>query len=166
LLRFTHPSQQGFFMSSSALLYRIPFTVVISLGTAFASGPRAIAEEIPGFAGGELAVLADMRPLVAIDAEGTTARSGGRKATVRQSGLAHDRSERHRHGEIFQMSRMAMPLLVVDLEPRVVPAARPMSGRSVGAQSAVGSAYAAGKQMKPAVSGSAQKGPWNLSARE
>lgn len=152
-------------MSASALLCRIPFTVVISLATAFVGAPRALAEEIPGFVG-DLAVLADMQPLAAVDAEATSVRSGGLKASGRQSVPARDRSERYRHGELFQMSRVAMPLLVADLEPRIVAVARPMSGRSVGARPGVVSAHPPVKQVKPAVSASVHKTPWSVVARE
>jgi len=95
-----------------------------------------MAVEISGLVG-DLGDLADVQPLSAVGTEPSALRSGpaGARATARQSVPARDRAVMHRHGdEMFQMSRVAMPWLVADLEPRVVTAARPMSGRSVGAR--------------------------------
>ena len=55
-------------------------------------------------------------------------RSGGR-----QSVPARDRAATYRSEEVFRNSKVAMPLLVVDLEPQVIFVPQPMSGRSVGA---------------------------------
>jgi hypothetical protein len=120
-------------MSASVLLHRIPFTVVISLAAAFVGGPRGMAEELSGLVGG-LTDLADMQPLVAAEAETATPRQrpAALKASVRQSMPSPDRANLYRHNELFEMSRVAMPLLVADLEPRAVAVPRPMSGRSVG----------------------------------
>ena len=123
-------------MSASALLHRIPFTVVISLAAAFVGGPRAMAEEFSGLVGG-LTDLADMQPVVVAEAETATPRQrpAAGQASVRQSVPSRDRADLYRHNEIFQISRVAMPLLVADLEPTAVALPRPMSGRSVGARS-------------------------------
>ncbi len=122
-------------MSASALLHRIPFTVVISLAAAFVGGPRAMAEEFSGLVGG-LTDLADMQPVVVAEAETATPRQrpAAGQASVRQSVPSRDRADLYRHNEIFQISRVAMPLLVADLEPTAVALPRPMSGRSVGAR--------------------------------
>lgn len=122
-------------MSASALLHRIPFTVVISLAAAFVGGPRAMAGEFSGLVGG-LTDLADMQPLVVAEAETAIPRqrSAGVKASLRQSVPSRDRASLYRHDELFEMSRVATPLLVADLEPMAVVAPRPMSGRSVGAR--------------------------------
>jgi hypothetical protein len=122
-------------MSASALLHRIPFTVVISLAAAFVGGPRGMAEEFSGLVGG-LTDLADMQPLVAAEAEIATPRQrpAAGRVSVRQSVPSRDRASLYRHNELFEMSRVATPLLVADLEPTSVVAPRPMSGRSVGAR--------------------------------
>jgi hypothetical protein len=122
-------------MSASVLLHRIPFTVVISLAAAFVGGPRAMAEEFSGLVGG-LTDWADMQPLVAAEAETATPRQrpAGVKSSLRQSVPSRDRTSLYRHNELFEMSRVATPLLVADLEPMAVALPRPMSGRSVGAR--------------------------------
>ncbi len=120
-------------MPASALLHRIPFTVVISLAAAFVGGPRGMAEEFSGLVGG-LTDLADMQPLVAAEAEIATPRQrpAAGRVSVRQSVPSRDRASLYRHNELFEMSRVATPLLVADLEPTSVALPRPMSGRSVG----------------------------------
>jgi hypothetical protein len=59
--------------------------------------------------------------------------TAGIRASVRQSVPTRDRAATYRHAELFRNSKVAVPLLVADLEPQVVAVARPMSGRSVGA---------------------------------
>ncbi len=122
-------------MSASVLLHRIPFTVVISLATAFVGGPRGVAEEFSGLVGG-LTDLSDMQALVSAEAEAEAPRprSAGVKASLRQPVPSRDRASLYRPHELFEMSRVATPLLVADLEPTAVVAPRPMSGRSVGAR--------------------------------
>jgi hypothetical protein len=55
------------------------------------------------------------------------------KSLARQSVPDVDRASFYRLGEVFTHSKIAMPLLVVDLEPQGLMYVRPMSGRSVGA---------------------------------
>jgi hypothetical protein len=94
-----------------------------------------MAEEFSGLVGG-LTDWADMQPLVAAEAETATPRQrpAGVKSSLRQSVPSRDRASLYRHNELFEMSRVATPLLVADLEPTAVALPRPMSGRSVGAR--------------------------------
>lgn len=94
---------------------------------------------------GGLADMGDMEPLAGVGAwangEATAAATAGEvrasvRANVRQSVPAHDRAESYRSGELFRNSKVALSLLVADLEPRVIAVAQPMSGRSVGARPA------------------------------
>ena len=98
-----------------------------------------------GLVGG-LADMGDMEPAsggdswargeaVEFKSESTLAgeMKAGVQANVRQSVPARDRAATYRHAELFRNSKVALPLLVVDLEPQVIAVARPMSGRSVGA---------------------------------
>jgi hypothetical protein len=55
------------------------------------------------------------------------------KTLARQSVPDQNRAAYYRTGEVFSHSKIAMPLLVVDLEPQGLLYVRPMSGRSVGA---------------------------------
>jgi hypothetical protein len=55
-------------------------------------------------------------------------------ASVRQSVPVRNRSATYRTAELFRNSKVALPLLVADLEPQVVFVPQPMSGRSVGAR--------------------------------
>lgn len=103
-------------------------------------GSQAIAAD--GFSGslvGGLADVSDLSPLMAVDAsvDVPAARGSavaGSKSLGRQSVPAADRSTSYRGGEVFANSKVAVPLLVADLEPRSVSRARPMTGRSVGAR--------------------------------
>jgi len=103
-------------------------------------GSQAIAAD--GFSGslvGGLADLSDLSPLMAADASVAVpaargAAVGGSTSLGRQSVPAADRSTSYRGGEVFANSKVAVPLLVADLEPKSVSLARPMSGRSVGAR--------------------------------
>lgn len=61
-------------------------------------------------------------------------RSKGVDAEVRQSVPVRDRSVSFREGDLFRNSKLALPLLVADLEPRSFAAVRPMTGRAVGVQ--------------------------------
>jgi hypothetical protein len=115
-------------MVASALFRRVPFAVVISLTAAFVGGSQVLGGELPGLVG-ELADLADTRVLVAAE---EPAISRLQPVVVGVSVPVRNQSALNRDREIFQMFRSAMPLLVADLEPRVVAVARPMSGRSVG----------------------------------
>jgi len=80
-----------------------------------------------------LAVLADLEPAAV-----TPARTGGSAiamgASVRQSVPVKDRAASYAKSDSFANLRVAVPLLVADLEPvQAVSSVRPMSGRSVGA---------------------------------
>jgi len=55
-------------------------------------------------------------------------------AKVRQSVPVRDRAATYRTAELFRNSKVALPLLVADLEPQVIFVPQPMSGRSVGAR--------------------------------
>ncbi len=92
---------------------------------------------------GGLANIGDMEPL-ADRGNDEAATAGAAKmtasvkasigASVRQSVPVRDRSVTYRTAELFRNSKVALPLLVADLEPQVVFAPQPMSGRSVGAR--------------------------------
>lgn len=58
------------------------------------------------------------------------------RANVRQSVPTRDRAASYRTAEVFRNTKVALPLLVADLEPRVIVAPQPMSGLSVGARPA------------------------------
>ena len=58
------------------------------------------------------------------------------RSFARQSVPARDRASAYREGELFRNSKVAVPLLVADLEPRAAFGIRPLSGRSVGARPA------------------------------
>jgi len=81
----------------------------------------------------------DLAPSSFVDGGATVLRGArqsadtAKKAAVRQSVPTRDRAETYRFDEMFQNTRVAMPLLVADFEVSVVSVARPMSGRSVGA---------------------------------
>jgi hypothetical protein len=92
---------------------------------------------------GGLANIGDMEPL-ADRGNGEAARADAAKmtasvkasigASVRQSVPVRDRSVTYRTAELFRNSKVALPLLVADLEPHVISVPQPMSGRSVGAR--------------------------------
>lgn len=89
----------------------------------------------------ELAGSADLEPISVVEqapVDLTAAAARGSKASsfARQSVPARDRSTAYRGGELFRNTKVAVPLLVADLEPRVASGIRPMSGRSVGARPA------------------------------
>ena len=92
---------------------------------------------------GGLANIVDMEPLAdrghgeatTTDAATTTASvKACIGANVRQSVPFRDRAATYRTAELFRNSKVALPLLVADLEPQVVFVPQPMSGRSVGAR--------------------------------
>jgi len=92
---------------------------------------------------GGLANFGDMESLVD-RGNGEAARADAEKltasvkasigASVRQSVPVRDRSVTYRTAELFRNSKVALPLLVADLEPHVISVPQPMSGRSVGAR--------------------------------
>lgn len=89
----------------------------------------------------ELAGVADLEPVavledVGIDAVAVETPAARAKSFARQSVPARDRAGSYREGELFRNSKVALPLLVADLEPKVAASIRPMSGRSVGARPA------------------------------
>lgn len=94
---------------------------------------------------GGLADLGDMEPVANAEAGASSETSGKSsaqnvaasiRANVRQSVPARERSATYRSSELFRNSRVALPLLVADLEPRMILTVQPMSGRSVGARPA------------------------------
>ena len=114
------------------------------------AGANCPAEDDGSLIGG-LADMVDMEPLAGADSWAmgeATASTGevkaGIRASVRQSVPARDRATTYRSGELFRNSKVAVPLLVADLEPRVIAVAQPMSGRSVGARPAAARTRPAG----------------------
>lgn len=92
---------------------------------------------------GGLANIGDMEPLAdrgnyevatADAAKKTASVKASIGASVRQSVPVRDRSVTYRTAELFRNSKVALPLLVADLEPHVISVPQPMSGRSVGAR--------------------------------
>ena len=84
-----------------------------------------------------------MEPLMDLDngeaaaaeaAESTASVKASIGASVRQSVPVRDRATNYRAAELFRNSKVALPLLVADLEPQVIFVPQPMSGRSVGAR--------------------------------
>ena len=129
-------------MRFPVLGWSVPLMALITL-----AGANCPAEGIVdlGLVGG-LADMGDLEPAAGGDswASGEAAEfkseakssgevKAGIRASVRQSVPARDRAATYRHAELFRNSKVALPLLVADLEPQVVAVARPMSGRSVGA---------------------------------
>jgi hypothetical protein len=121
-------------------------SAVLVLAGLLAMGSVPVAEVLgadPSFGEGlvgRLASLGDLMPVTPIDpaasvpsAPAQAQGSSARHPLVRQSLPARDRSQSYLSGgEIFPLSRAAVPLLVADLEPRPVSVPRSMSGRSVG----------------------------------
>jgi hypothetical protein len=88
---------------------------------------------------GGLADTSDLQPLMQMEAAGVSVSPTKSRATVgkqvRQSVPDRNRSTSYRTDELFRNSKVAVPLLVSDLEShRVVVDIQPMSGRSVGAR--------------------------------
>jgi hypothetical protein len=126
-------------MRLTVLGWSVPLMALIAL-----AGANCPAEDDGSLVGG-LADMVDMEPLAGVDSwasgEATATTSTGTvkagiRASVRQSVPARDRAATYRSGELFRNSMVAVPLLVADLEPRVIAVAQPMSGRSVGARPA------------------------------
>lgn len=89
----------------------------------------------------DLAGGADLEPVamvedVSSDVVVVETQAAKAKSFARQSVPARDRAGSYRDGELFRNSKVALPLLVADLEPKVAAGLRPMSGRSVGARPA------------------------------
>jgi hypothetical protein len=126
-------------MRFSALRWSVPLMALIALVAV-----RCPAEDVEdnSIIGG-LANIGDMEPLADRD-NGEAARADAAKmtasvkasvgASVRQSVPVRDRSATYRTAELFRNSKVALPLLVADLEPNVISVPQPMSGRSVGAR--------------------------------
>jgi hypothetical protein len=121
---------------------RSSLSVLASLTTVLAAvvGLQACAGD--GFSDslvGGLAGASDLTPLIATNAAAavpatSTVATTRSKSLGRQSVPSADRATSYRDGELFRNSKVAVPLLVADLEPRVASRARPMTGRSVGAR--------------------------------
>jgi len=86
-----------------------------------------------------LAGAADLQPAREVAGPGEIASGtprGTARSLARQSVPVEDRSVEYLDDEMFRNSKVVLPLLVLDLEPRVASSVRPMSGRSVGARPA------------------------------
>jgi hypothetical protein len=85
-------------------------------------------------------ILNDMQRLAEIDSStrsSAPSRAAASRGLTRQSVPARDRAASYRSNEVFGHSKVALPLLVADLEPQQAGFdIRPMSGRSVGARPA------------------------------
>lgn len=107
-----------------------------------ALGAAALASDgVPLSIVGDLSSGADLAPLAvesrrSIDLNGAKSSVAAVKSFARQSVPARDRADSYRDGEVFRNSKVALPLLVVDLEPQGAIGIRPMAGRSVGARPA------------------------------
>jgi hypothetical protein len=111
---------------------------VVALTVASSGSPSEAGDGFSGSLVGEFADMTDMEPLLAMDASGKSAakpRPASAKTGVRQSVPDRDRAASYRSDEFFGYSKVAVPLLVVDIEPRQLGFdVLPMSGRSVGAR--------------------------------
>lgn len=119
-----------------------PLTALIALlGTTCPAEGIGGGSDVAGSIIGGLADLGDMEPVVNAEA-GASGKSSAQnvaasiRANVRQSVPARERSATYRSSELFRNSKAALPLLVADLEPRMILTVQPMSGRSVGARPA------------------------------
>jgi hypothetical protein len=106
-------------------------------------GVGSAARASDGFSGslvGGFVNLNDMQPLAEIDSSARSSapsRAAASRGLTRQSVPARDRAASYRSDEVFGHSKVALPLLVADLEPQQAGFdIRPMSGRSVGARPA------------------------------
>lgn len=112
-------------------------SLAVSLGGAFAHGSAGAAEPVPAGFGTMLGGLVEASDLekraVSEDHWTDAAGSVSVKSMARQSVPVENRASFYRVREVFTFSKVAMPLLVADLEPSSVLHLRPMSGHSVGA---------------------------------
>jgi len=119
-------------------------TVLASLIAMLSAGLGSQACAGDGFSDslvGGLAGISDLTPMIAADASASTpamaaVATTSSKSLGRQSVPSADRAASYRDGDLFRNSKVAVPLLVADLGPRVASKARPMTGRSVGARPA------------------------------
>lgn len=115
-----------------------PVALLISVLAGSMGSPTIAGDGFYGLVGG-LADASDLTPLMATDAR-VAVSAAEASSTIRSTSLgrqsvpAADRAASYRDGEVFANSKVAVPLLVADLEPKTVSRARPMSGRSVGAR--------------------------------
>ena len=157
-------------MRFTVLSWSVPLTALIAL-----AGANCPAEGIvDGSIIGGLADMGDIESLAGMDSwesgEATAAKSAGEvkagiRASVRQSVPAHDRAATYRHAELFRNSKVALPLLVADLEPQVLAVARPMSGRSVGALPAAAWTRPAGAPVATSLTAGREPAAWAAAGR-
>jgi hypothetical protein len=126
---------------SASMVGSVGFVVFVTAAvTVGFDSPARAADDFSGSLVGSLVDMNDMRPLMAVDSTARPAgklRSTGSPASTRQSVPDRDRASSYRSDEVFGHSKVAVPLLVADLEPQKMGAdIRPMSGRSVGARPA------------------------------
>lgn len=143
-----------------------PLVAALALATA-----NCFAEGIDdaGIIGG-LADMGDMEPLAGAGGWADAAATAGDvrasvRANVRQSVPARDRAASYRSGELFRNSKAALPLLVADLEPRLIAVAQPMSGRSVGARPAAAWTRSAAAPVAVSPTRGRQPATWAASGR-
>lgn len=120
---------------------RIVVAVITLVTVATFGSPAQAADGFSGSLVGELVDTSDMGPLMALDAVGGSApaakarSASSSRSGVRQSVPDRDRAALYRSDEVFGYSKVALPLLVVDIESRQLGFdVLPMSGRSVGAR--------------------------------
>lgn len=123
-------------LSSLAMSFLLAASAV---AVVVAGSPASGGEGFSGSVVSDLTEGADLAPLIAMEEAGVTVAPvkvrplGARQ--VRQSVPDRDRAATYRTDELFRHSKVALPLLVVDLESQKVGVGvRPMSGRSVGAR--------------------------------
>jgi hypothetical protein len=113
-------------------------SLAVSLGSVLQGDSARGAEEFPIGSASMLSGLVGDSDLQARTVKHERWNDGSRpmvsvKSLARQSVPDEHRATFYRLGEVFTHSKIAMPLLVVDLEPQSLLYVRPMSGRSVGA---------------------------------
>ena len=110
---------------------------VVTICLTSASGADGVPGGSDSLVGG-LAVLSDLQAIAATDAPVLFPLMSDvpatKQAMARQSVPTRDRAMFYRGTAVFSLSKVAMPLLVADLEQREVSETRPMSGHSVGAR--------------------------------
>lgn len=159
-------------MKFSVFAWSVPLMALIAL-----AGADCPAEGIVdgGIIGG-LADMGDLEPAAGGDswANGGAAETemksaieakSGIRASVRQSVPARDRAASYRHAELFRNSKVALPLLVADLEPRVIAVTQPMSGRSVGARPAALWTRPATAPLAPSLTAGREPATWTTAGR-
>lgn len=132
-------------MRYSVLVCSVSLTAAIALAgaTGYAEGIVESNASDSSLIGG-LAGVGDMEPVAGSGTQPAVQERADRpsaeevrasiRANVRQSVPTRDRAATYRTAEVFRNSKVALPLLVADLEPQVIVVPLPMSGLSVGAR--------------------------------